>query len=64
MYAFSKVPATLGLSGFMTSIFHDVDLDVQSYRPILVYLNGKRDQLEDLRASDLACHGIQGTQIK
>ena len=32
---------TMLRDGFMTSLFHDVDLDVQAYRPMLVYLNGE-----------------------
>ena len=40
---------TMLRDGFMTSIFHDVDLDVQSYRPMLVYLNGEFWGLHNLR---------------
>lgn len=40
---------TMLRDGFMTSIFHDVDLDVQSYRPMLVYLNGEFWGLYNLR---------------
>ena len=40
---------TMLRDGFMTSIFHDVDLDVQAYRPMLVYLNGEFWGLYNLR---------------
>ena len=40
---------TMLRDGFMTSLFHDVDLDVQAYRPMLVYLNGEFWGLYNLR---------------
>ena len=40
---------TMLRDGFMTSIFHDVDLDVQGFRPMLVYLNGEFWGLYNLR---------------
>ena len=40
---------TMLRDAFMTSLFHDVDLDVQAYRPMLVYLNGEFWGLYNLR---------------
>ena len=35
--------------GFMTSLFNNIDIDIQGYRPMLVYLNGQFWGLYNLR---------------
>ena len=40
---------TMLRDGYMTGIFEDIDLDIQAYRPMLVYLNGDFWGLYNLR---------------
>ena len=40
---------TMLRDGFATGLFKDVDLDIQAYRPMLVYLNGEFWGLYNLR---------------